>query len=86
MKTIFDKVKNISNNLSYEDLIKKYHNMIRERAITATKARLAEQHLKIEDFTDEELETIIAEEEQKIKDKIKIGGISAIALLFGLSF
>lgn len=41
---------------------------IREKAIIATKARLVENHKTLDDFTDEDLEIIIADEERKIID------------------
>ena len=70
MKYELIKIKNIIST-SKESGIKKFNEFVRERAIMATKARLAEKHLKIEEFTDEELEIIIKEEEEKFKDKLK---------------
>jgi len=63
----------------------KIDEYIREKAIIATKARLAENHLKIEDFNEEELETIIEEEERKIKDDFKTKFLgSALAIAIGI--
>ena len=44
---------------------------IREKAIIATKARLIENSKNINDFSDEDLEIIIADEERKIVDDLK---------------
>ena len=63
----------------------KIDEYIREKAIIATKARLAENHLRIEDFNEEELETIIEEEERKIKDDFKTKFLgSALAIAIGI--
>ncbi len=43
---------------------------IREKAIIATKARLIENSKNINDFSDEDLEIIIADEERKIVDDL----------------
>jgi len=59
---------------------------IREKAILATKARLAENHKTFEDFSDEELEIIIADEERKIKDDLKTKSLVAALAILGLDF
>jgi hypothetical protein len=63
----------------------KIDNYFREKAIIATKARLAENHLTIEEFSDEELEVIIQEEERKIKDDFKTKFLSStLAVVIGV--
>ena len=70
---------------SKEKGIIKFNEFVRKRAIMATQARLAERHLKIEEFTDEELEIIIKEEEEKFKDKLKTTTLGIIiASLIGI--
>lgn len=59
---------------------------IREKAILATKARLAENHKTFEDFSDEELEIIISDEERKIKDDLKTKSLVVALALLGLDF
>lgn len=59
---------------------------IREKAILATKARLAENHKTFEDFSDEELEIIISDEERKIKDDLKTKSLVAALAILGLDF
>jgi uncharacterized membrane protein len=59
---------------------------IREKAILSTKARLAENHKSFEDFNDEELEIIIADEERKIKDELKTKSLVVALAVLGLDF
>ncbi len=69
-----------------EKLREKINLKIRERAIIATKARVAENGKKCEDFNDEELEVIIYDEEQKIIDNLKSKSLIALLALLGLDF
>ena len=65
----------------------KLDEYIKERAITATKAKFAQNHLKIEDFSDEELETIIEEAQREIKDNLKTKFLgSVVAVTLGINF
>ncbi len=59
---------------------------IREKAILKTKARLAEHHKTFDDYTDDELEIIIADEESKIKDDLKTKSLVAALAILGLDF
>ena len=59
---------------------------IREKAILSTKARLAENHKTFDDYSDEELEVIIANEESKIKDDLKTKSLVAALAILGLDF
>lgn len=59
---------------------------IREKAILRTKARLAEHHKTFDDYTDEELEIIIVDEENKIKDDLKTKSLVAALAILGLDF
>ncbi len=59
---------------------------IREKAVLATKARLAENHKTFEDFSDDELDVIIADEERKIVDDLKTKSLVAALAILGLDF
>ncbi len=59
---------------------------IREKAVLATKARLAENHKTFEDFTDEELEVIIGDEERKIIEDLKTKSLVGSLAILGLDF
>jgi len=61
-------------------------NKIREKAILSTKARLAEHHKTFDDYTDEELEIIISDEEIKIKDDLKTKSLVGALAILGLDF
>lgn len=61
-------------------------NKIREKAVLSTKARLAERHKSFDDYTDEELEVIISDEERKIKDDLKTKSLVAALAILGLDF
>lgn len=69
------------------DTIKdKINFRIREKAILATKARLAENHKSFDDFSDEELDIIITDEERKIVDDLKTKSLVAALAILGLDF
>ncbi|RXJ67629.1 hypothetical protein CRV08_09675 [Halarcobacter ebronensis] len=59
---------------------------IREKAVLSTKARLAEHHKRFDDYSDEELEIIILDEERKIKDDLKTKSLVASLAILGLDF
>lgn len=59
---------------------------IREKAIISTKARLVENHKTFDDFTDEELEIIIADEERKIIDDLKTKSLAVALAALGINF
>ncbi len=69
-----------------ESVKDKINLKIREKAILATKARLAENHKSFDDFSDEELEAIIADEERKIIDDLKTKSLVAALAILGLDF
>lgn len=59
---------------------------IREKAILATKARLIENHKSFDDFSDEDLEVIIADEERKIVDDLKTKSLVVALAALGINF
>ncbi len=59
---------------------------LREKAIMRTRARLIESRVDIEDLSDEELEIIIKDEEDKLMDDYKTKGLIALLALLGLSW
>lgn len=59
---------------------------IREKAILATKARLIENHKSFDDFSDEDLEIIIADEERKIVDDLKTKSLVVALAALGINF
>lgn len=63
----------------------KYRSAIRERAITQAKARIALSERKLEDFSEDELEIIVQDEEEKVKRGMKQSAVVALLITLGLS-
>ncbi len=63
----------------------KYHERIREKAIGRAQTRIIIAGKSPEDFSEEELEIIVKEEEDKILGDAKEKGLLALAALLGLS-
>lgn len=63
----------------------KYRSRIRERAITQAKARIALSGRKFEDFSEDELEVIVADEEQKVRSNMAKTGLVALLVAVGLA-
>jgi len=68
-----------------DSLVGKYRSKIRERAITQAKARIALSEKKLEDFTEDELEIIVQDEEEKVKRSLKQSAVVALLITLGLS-
>ena len=62
------------------------NSKIREKAVLATKARLAEKHKTFNDYSDEQLEVIIADEERKVIDDLKTKSLVVALAALGLNF
>ena len=63
----------------------KYRSKIRERAITQAKARIALSEKKFQDFTQDELEIVVRDEEDKVKRSLKQSAVVALLITLGLS-
>lgn len=59
---------------------------VRKNAILATKARLIENHKTFDNYTDEELEILILDEERKILDDLKTKSLVVALAALGLNF
>jgi site-specific recombinase XerD len=66
--------------------IKKYESLIREKAISRAQTRILIAGRKAEDFSEDELEVIVKEEEDKIKGSIRDKGLLAVLAAFGLNW
>ena len=64
----------------------KFYERLRERAILRTRARLVESGVDIDTLSDEELEVIIADEEDKLIGEYKSRGLIALLALLGISW
>ncbi|WP_456393290.1 hypothetical protein [Nitratifractor sp.] len=63
----------------------KFYERLRDRALLRTRARLIESGVEIERLSDEELEVIIADEEDKLVGEYKSKGLIALLALLGIS-
>ena len=78
---IYEKVKNLPERSK-----EKFYLKLREKAILRTRARLVENRVDIESLSDEELEIIIADEEDKLVGEYKTKGLIALLALLGISW
>ena len=78
---IFESIKKLP-----EKTREKFYLKLREKALLRTRARLVESRVNIEELTDEELEVIIADEEDKLIGEYKSKGIIALLAMLGLSW
>ena len=58
---------------------------IQERAVLALKSELTMRHKSFDDYSDEELEVMLAEEKRKIIDELKTKSLFAVLALLGIS-
>ena len=63
-----------------------FYRRLREKAILRTRARLVESGVDIDRLSDEELEVIIADEEDKLVGEYKSKGLLALLALLGISW
>lgn len=62
----------------------KYKIKIREKAIEKVKEKIIKLNKKIEDYSDEDMEAMIAAEEGNLNEDIKKGILSALLLAAGI--
>ena len=68
-----------------ENILDKYRSKIRERAIIQAKKRIALSDKKINDFTQDELEVLVLDEEEKLKRALRQSGVVALLITLGLN-
>ena len=64
----------------------KYREFIREKAINRARTRIIVAGNDPRNFTSEDLEVVVKEEEDKIKQSIKEKGLLAVLAMLGLNF
>jgi len=77
--------KKLSPKKRIDDVIQKSSDLIRKRAITQAKAKIASNGKDVKDFTEEQLEIIVAEEEYQIKSKIKKSAFMSVLAFLGIA-
>ena len=76
--------KKLSPKKRIDDVIEKYSKIVRKRAIAQAKAKIAANGKDVKDFSEEQLEIIVAEEEYQIKTNIKKSGFMSVLAFFGI--
>ena len=66
--------------------VKRYRTFIREKAISRAQTRILLAGRKAHEFSEDELEVIVREEEDKIQSSIKEKGVLAVLAAFGASW
>ena len=75
-------MKNINK---YPKIIRdRFKKIVRDKAIKNFENELKIRQKKISDFSDDEIEVLIAEEERKVMSKIKTGAFTGILAVFGI--
>ena len=77
---------------SLSDLIKKapqavkdkYKMKIREKAIERVKEKIIKHEKKIDDYSDEEMESMIAEEQGRLNDDVRQGILTTLLVAAGI--
>jgi|TARA_B100001093_G_C26811041_1_gene1007590 hypothetical protein len=59
---------------------------VREKAISRTESNLIYNGRSVDEISDEDLEHLIADEEDKIWQTMKTSGIAAVAAIFGIAW
>ena len=62
----------------------KYKIKIREKAVERVKEKIIKHNKKIEDYSDEEMEAMIAEAENGLNDDVKKGLLTALLIAAGI--
>ena len=73
-------------NEKKDELSQKIKEKLREKALLRAKARLAENKIDINELSEDELEIIVKDEEDKLLDDLKTKSILGLAALLGISF
>jgi len=62
----------------------KYNSKIRVIAIEETKKRIIKHNKKISDYSDEEMQIMIKEEENRVKESVKITILTSLLVAAGI--
>ena len=66
-------------------LVGKYKTFVREKAIERVKKELKLRQKQMSDFTDDEMETLLAEEEKEVEKKYKFNSLYALLAILGIN-
>ena len=74
----------IKNFPTITSVPKKYKSFLRDKAISRARTRIIIAGKQPSDFSEDDLEIIVREEEDKLKNAIKQRGLLAVLALFGI--
>lgn len=65
---------------------RKYRQLVREKAIDRARTRIVVAGGNPADFSQQDLEIVVKEEEDKLKSSVREKGLLAVLAMFGLNF
>ena len=81
--TVKSSIKNLDKYPKW--LASKYKSFVREKAIERVKKELKLRQKDMSDFTDDEMETLLAEEEREVEKKYKFNSLYAMLAILGIN-
>ena len=67
-----------------DNLLNKYRSVIRKKAIEQAKVEIIRAGKPIDDYTDEQLEVIVRDQEEKIKQKYRKYPLIVLLIVLGI--
>jgi hypothetical protein len=81
--TVKSSIKNLDKYPKW--LVGKYKSFVREKAIERVKKELKLRQKDMSDFTDDEMESLLAEEEREVEKKYKFNSLYAMLAILGIN-
>ena len=81
--TVKSSIKNLDKYPKW--LVGKYKSFVREKAIERVKKELKLRQKDMSDFTDDEMESLLAEEEKEVEKKYKFNSLYAMLAILGIN-
>ena len=81
--TVKSSIKNLDKYPKW--LVSRYKTFVREKAIERVKKELKLRQKDISDFSDDEMESLLAEEEREVEKKYKFNSLYALLAIMGIN-
>ena len=81
--TVKSSIKNLDKYPKW--LVSKYKSFVREKAIERVKKELKLRQKDMSEFTDDEIESLLAEEEREVEKKYKFNSLYAMLAILGIN-
>jgi len=82
--TVKSSIKNLDKYPKW--LVSRYKTFVREKAIERVKKELKLRQKDISDFSDDEMESLLAEEEREVEKKYKFNSLYALLAIMGINY